>query len=307
MIKKTLCFSNQAHLSLRLGQLVIRLYDEDGGETETTRPIEDIGVIVMEGHSITMTSALLSFLMDNNVAVVICDSKHMPSGLMFPLAYNSKTTEKTLFQINSSLPLRKQLWQQTISSKIFNQGYLLSRYYDGYDGYLLELSKRVKSGDPENLESRAAVYYWKNLFPKGFGFTRGDDDHTINALLNYGYAILRAVIARAIVSSGLIPAIGIFHSNKYNPYCLADDVMEPYRPFVDRVVLELTGIHGIECGLTKEIKAALLKIPVMDLQIGKLKRPLMVAASITTASLAKCFSGESRKIIYPTFIHDADI
>lgn len=299
MIKKTLCFSNAAKLSLYLGQLVIELTDDSGEIRRITRPIEDIGLIVLESHFITLTSALLSALMDNNVAVITCDAKHMPSGLLLPLAFNSNLTEKATAQIASSQPLKKQLWQQTVSAKIANQSSLLSHNCKETTECMNVWAKSVRSGDPDNLEARAAVFYWKNLFPKEFNFGRGLDEHPINNLLNYGYAVLRAIIARALVATGLIPTIGLFHSNKYNAYCLADDIMEPYRPYVDQLVLELVAIHGMNCDISPATKKHLLMLPGIDVTIDRKRRPLMNAATITAASLAKCYCGESRKIIYP--------
>ena len=157
----------------------------------------------------------------------------------------------------------------------------------------------VRSGDPDNLEGRAAVFYWKNLFPEVDDFTREREGKAPNNMLNYGYAILRAIIARSLVSSGLLPTLGIHHHNRYNAYCLADDIMEPYRPYVDELVVKYTDENGYPEKLTTEVKKELLSIPVLDVRIGGQKSPLMLAATQTTASLARCFSGESRKIIYP--------
>ena len=300
MIKKSLCFSNPAYLSLKLNQLVIKIANPVSGKDRVlTRPIEDIGMIIIESHSVVLTSALLAFLMENNVAVLTCDSKHMPSGLMLPLAYNNELTEKATRQINSSQPLKKQLWQQTVSAKISNQSLLLRQHCKEETSCMDIWAKGVRSGDPDNLEARAAVFYWRNLFPKEYNFMRGDEANSINSLLDYGYAILRAIVARALVSTGLIPTIGLFHSNKYNAYCLADDIMEPYRPFVDMVVLELIARYGKNCRISPEIKKELLRIPGMDVKMGIYKRPLMNAAAITCASLAKCYSGDLRKISYP--------
>lgn len=169
----------------------------------------------------------------------------------------------------------------------------------------------VKSGDSDNLEARAAAYYWKNMFPEISDFTRGRDGIPPNNLLNYGYAILRAVVARALVGSGLLPTFGIHHHSRYNAYCLADDIMEPYRPFVDKLVIEIVNTHGISQShpansntsleLTKELKVELLNIPVLDVQINGQRSPLMIAVGFTTASLAKCYAGELRKIAYPEF------
>ena len=157
----------------------------------------------------------------------------------------------------------------------------------------------VKSGDPDNTEARAAVYYWKSLFCHIPGFVREREGVPPNGLLNYGYAILRAVIARSLVASGMLPTLGIHHHNRYNAYCLADDIMEPYRPYVDRLVYDITEQYGVDIELTKDIKAELLSIPTLDVTIAGKKSPLLVGAAPTTASLYKCFSGELRKIAYP--------
>jgi CRISPR-associated protein Cas1 len=166
---------------------------------------------------------------------------------------------------------------------------------------MLKWTKDVKSGDSDNLEGRAAAYYWKNIFPHIQGFTRGREGVPPNNLLNYGYAILRAVVARALVASGLLPTLGIHHHNRYNAYCLADDIMEPYRPFVDKLVVEMVNSGENIENLSGEIKAKLLQIPVLDVRINGQRSPLMIAIGQTTASLAKCYLSESRKIIYPVF------
>lgn len=300
MIKKTLCFSKRAYLSLHLGQLVIELPgDEESPPVKTTRPIEDIGVIIVESHFVTLTSALISALLDNNVAVVTCDERHMPSGLLLPLAGNTLQSERFRDQIESSLPLRKQLWQQTVAAKIANQGAVLKRWNSKECECMRVWSENVRSNDSENLEGRAAAFYWRNIFEENPDFTRERDADGPNALFNYGYAILRAIIARSLIGSGLMPTLGIHHRNKYNAYCLADDIMEPYRPYVDMMVMEIIKANGEAPPLSPEIKRILLTLPTIDVRIGNVTRPLMVAATMTTASLAKCFSGESRKISYP--------
>jgi CRISPR-associated protein Cas1 len=164
---------------------------------------------------------------------------------------------------------------------------------------MLAWANDVRSGDPDNLEARAAVYYWKSLFGHIPGFIRDREGTAPNNLLNYGYAILRAVVARSLVASGLLPTFGIHHHNRYNAYCLADDIMEPYRPYVDHLVYDITEQYGVDVELSKDIKAELLSIPTLDVVIGDKQSPLMVAASQTTASLYKCYNGELRKIAYP--------
>ena len=315
MIKKTLYFGNPAYLSLKNAQLVIKLPEVEKNDTlpehfkaESVRtiPIEDIGVVVIDNKQITFTSGLMEALLDNNTAVITCDSRSMPQGLLLPLEQNTTQSERFTAQIEVSLPLKKQLWQQTVQAKIANQAAVLQTMRKLPATNMQKWIGDVKSGDSENLEGRAAAYYWKNLFPDIEGFTRGREGEPPNNLLNYGYAILRAIVARALVASGLLPTLGIHHHNRYNAYCLADDIMEPYRPFVDKLVVEITDVEthcnaSLPVALTKEIKSKLLQIPVLDVIINGERSPLMIAAGQTTASLAKCYMGELRKIVYPNF------
>ena len=308
MIKKTLCFSNSAYLSLRNNQLVIQLPDTRQPNTESevttttdtrTIPIEDIGVVVLDNRRITITTGAMEALLENNAAVVTCDSHNMPVGLMLPLCGNTLQNERFRFQLDASLPLRKQLWQQTVRQKIANQEVVLRTYTDTETNCMRVWADDVRSGDADNQEARAAAFYWRHLFPQIPNFVRGRDGEPPNNLLNYGYAILRAVIARALVSSGLLPTLGIHHHNRYNAYCLADDIMEPYRPYVDELVIKIIRNYKYYEELNKELKAELLSIPVLDVVIDGKRSPLMIAATQTTASLYKCFSGEQRKISYP--------
>lgn len=303
MIKRTLYFGNPAYLSLKLKQLVIRLPQNDGDEkTEKdltrTVPIEDIGVIILDHKQITVTQALLSELLENNCALITCDSRQLPVGLMLPLAGNSIQNERFRMQIDASLPLKKQLWQQTIEAKIRNQAAML-KYSTGEEHKnMIKWSESVRSGDIDNMEARAAVYYWKTVFPDNPYFVRDREGSGANALLNYGYAILRAIVARAIVASGLLPTLGIHHHNRYNAYCLADDIMEPYRPYVDKIVYEIIA-DETQAEVSTANKIKLLNIPVIEVSIGGKRSPLMVAVAQTTSSLVKCFRGEIRKLIYP--------
>lgn len=309
MIKKTLYFGNPAYLSLRHGQFVIKQPEvEKNIDVEAIRnkltktiPIEDIGVVVLDNKEITITQALIAALLDNKVALITCDDKRMPTGLLLPLHGNTVYNERFRNQLDSSLPLRKQLWQQTVQRKIENQASVLEMYSDVSVKPLKVMANKVKSGDSDNFEAQAAVYYWKNVFTDIPGFARGREGESPNHLLNYGYAILRAVVARSLVVSGLLPVMGIHHHNRYNAYCLADDIMEPYRPFVDKLIIELRQKMEIPNDLTTDIKRELLAIPVLDVKIEGKRSPLMVAVAQTTASLAKCFNGEIRKIAYPMF------
>ena len=307
MIKKTLYFGNPAYLSLRDAQLVIKLPEVVKNNTlpehfkqkaEITKSIEDIGVVVLDNKQITVTSGVLEVLLENNCAIITCDIKSMPVGLMLPLYGNTTQNERFRHQLDASLPLKKQLWQQTVKVKIENQAAVLKKCTGEEIRCMRVWASEVKSGDSENMEARAAAYYWKNLFSVD-GFTRDRDGIPPNNLLNYGYAILRAVVARGLVSSGLLPTLGIHHHNRYNAYCLADDIMEPYRPYVDELVYQIVASGTDYEVLSKELKGKLLTIPTLEVVISGKRSPLMVAVGQTTASLYKCFSGELRKISYP--------
>ena len=298
MIKRTLFFGNPAYLSTKNEQIVISYPDKEQ-ETKTVA-IEDIGVIVLENQQITITNGLLEKLINNNVALINCDQYHLPIGLLMPLNGHTEQSERFKNQINASAPLKKNLWQQTISAKIMNQAGLLKE--KGIPCRKMELwAKEVTSGDALNHESRAAVFYWQNLIPID-NFTRGQKGIAPNNLLNYGYAILRAITARAIVSSGMLPTLGIFHRNKYNAYCLADDIMEPYRPYVDLIVCHIMETEDSYAELSIEIKKQLLSIATIDVFIDGKNSPLMVAMSRTTHSLNECFEGTARKILYPVYV-----
>ena len=281
---------------MRLSQLVVKM--PENGDSFKTIPIEDIGIVVLDNKQITMTQGLLEALIDNNCAVISCGSNHMPVGLMLPLYGNTIQNERFRRQIDASLPLKKQLWQQTIQVKISNQAAVLKLTTGEEHNNMRIWAKNVRSGDPDNLEARAAAYYWKNFFPDNSRFIRGREEDDPNSLFNYGYAILRAIIARALVGSGLLPTFGIHHHNRYNAYCLADDIMEPYRPYIDLIVHGIVQKYG-NGELTKEAKRELLSIPTTEVTINGKRSPLMIAASTSTASLAKCFNGEIRKITYP--------
>lgn len=294
MIKRTLYFGNPCYLKTRNEQLVIELV-----ETVETKeaPIEDIGIVILDHPQITITQALIAKFMTYNVVVISCDNTHHPSGLLLPIEGHTLQSQKQKAQVEASQPLKKQLWQQTITAKIRNQAAVLDRQSAPYE-YLERLSRDVKSGDSDNLEGQAAAYYWKRVFPSVPDFKRDRYGFPPNHLLNYGYAILRATVARSIVASGLLPSLGLHHRNQYNAFCLADDIMEPYRPFVDLTVCSL--IRGyIPADIDKATKQILLGIPAMDVIMDGQKSPLMNAVNRTTASLSKCYEGVSRKILYP--------
>lgn len=297
MIKRTLYFGNPAYLKTNNEQLIIEL--PDTAEVKTA-PIEDIGIIILDHQQITITQALLSKFLANNTAIVSCDDSHHPTGLFLNLDGHTLQSQKHQAQLEASVPLKKQLWQQTVTAKIENQATLLLQEREDAN-YLIRLAKDVKSGDADNNEAQAAAFYWKRLFPGFLEFRRERYGPPPNNLLNYGYSILRALTARSLVASGLLPTFGIHHRNQYNSYCLADDIMEPYRPFVDKIVCDIVRMNGKFLEMTPKMKQALLAIPAMDVQIGGQKSPLTNAVQRSTASLAKCFEGSTRKLMFPCF------
>lgn len=298
MIKRTLFFGNPAYLSTRNAQLVVGFPEKD--KPEATIPIEDLGYVVLEHPQITITNGLLTKLVENKTAVITCDRQHLPCSFLQPLTGHSEQTERIRHQLNASLPLKKNLWQQTVVAKIENQaGHFLHHKKNALR--LKRYARQVQSGDLDNQEALAAAYYFQNLFdiPE---FSRNQKGIPPNNLLNYGYAILRAIAARALVSSGMLPSVGIFHSNKYNAFCLADDIMEPYRPFVDLLVYDIVASGEDYEELDVRLKSVLLTLPAMDVVIDGKKSPLMNAMSRTTSSLYSCFEGSSRKILYPKLV-----
>lgn len=297
MIKRTLYFGNAAHLNTEKQQLIVNYPGENPDSRKV--PIEDIGVIVLDHYQITISHTLIQRLLANNTALITCDGHHLPQGMLLNLNGNHRQQAHFSIQINASEMLKDQLWKQTIHTKINNQASLLEQ--NGIEVTTLRRwAAKVQPGDPDNYEARAAAYYWGKIFNDEKAiFKRGRFEGEPNNLLNYGYAILRGVTARALVASGLLPTLGYHHRNKYNAYCLADDVMEPYRPFVDEVVLEIVRGKEDYSELTKEIKQDLLKIPHIDITINGKTSPLMLAVQQTTASLFKCYKGELKTIKFP--------
>ncbi len=292
MLKRTIYIGNPAYLKLKDNQLKIE--DVATKEVKGSVPIEDLAFLVLDHYQITLSHQLIIALQQNNVAIISCDESHLPLGLMLPMNGHVEHSERLRYQINCSEPLRKQLWKQTVEAKIYQQKEVLKHYnlhYEPMTNYMNE----VKSGDSTNMEGIAAQHYWKYLFDD---FTRERKGDAPNNFLNFGYAILRSMVARALVGSGLHATIGIFHKNKYNAYCLADDIMEPYRPYVDLLVVDwLTKTN--DTLLDKAAKAHLLQLATYDVYINGVQRPLITALSITTSSLCKCFMGEQRIIHYP--------
>ena len=296
MIKRTIHISHSAHLSTQKQQLVLKKEGE-----EHRLPIEDLGVVVLEHPQITITHGVISRLLDHQVAVITCNDQHLPQGLMLPLDGHHLQQAHFRTQVEATQAQKDRLWQHTVRVKIQNQAGLLRQ--NGIDTENMERwTNKVSAGDTDNVEGRAAAHYWKKLFEEQLErFTRGRYDAPPNHWLNYGYAILRALVARALVVAGLLPTLGYHHRNQYNAYCLADDLMEPYRPYVDELVLELLRLYGVNDTIPKEVKTALLKIPTLDVTIANLQRPLMVAVQQSASGLYKCYAREIKVIPFPTW------
>ena len=292
MLKRALFFSTPFCLSLKNNQMII--HTKEMPEMQKSVPIEDIGFVILEHQQTNITLPLLNALSDNNVAVIFCGNDFMPNAMLMNLDSNKTQGESYRAQIEASEPLKKGLWKQIVEAKIRNQAALLNKL--GKDGDKLKpYYMNVKSGDTDNREGIAAKIYWSELF--GGDFVRTREGVEPNSLLNYGYTLLRAAVARSLMGSGLFPAFGIFHRNRYNTFPLADDIMEPYRPYVDEIVFNLYA-NG-ENKLTKEVKTKLLRVLFTDTSFGKITRPLDVGLTMTSASLSKCFSGVQKKIVYP--------
>lgn len=292
MLKRSLVFMHPAALSLRNGQMVI--IRKEISDDNLTVPIEDIGLVMINHAMVSLTIPLLNALTEQNVAVIFCNEKGMPASMLYNLQSNTTQGETLRNQLEAGEVLKKTLWKQIIETKIKNQAALLNKM--GKEGSILKpLYTNVKSGDSDNREGIAARLYWSALF--GRDFIRDRNIPGINSLLNYGYSVLRAAVTRALVSSGLFPALGIFHHHRSNAFPLSDDLMEPFRPFVDEIVFELTTQDETE--LSTATKSRLIRVLYVDTYFSKVTRPLSVGLSMTMASLAKCYAKEQKKLVVP--------
>ena len=294
MLYRSIYIGNPAYLKLKDKQL--KVTDPETKEEKGSIPIEDIGLLMLDHYQITLSHQLIQELMKNNVILISCDERHLPLAGMLPFSGNTLFSERVKIQMEVSEPLKKQLWKQTIECKILNQLKVLEQL-GKYATPMYEYLKNVKSGDTTNMEGIAAQHYWKHLIEGDFLRDRFGDGP--NPFFNFGYGVLLSIIARALVDTGLLLVLGIFHRNKYNPYCLASDIMEPYRPIVDLLVMKWLQLHPEKQSLDKESKTFLLQIATQDVNIEKLVRPLMVGVKMTASSLLKCYTGEKRQISYP--------
>ena len=295
MIKRTILVENKSSITTKNQQLVLK-----SEVRENAIPIEDIGFLVLDHAEIYLSIPAMNLIVENNTAIIICGSNHLPNGMFLNL--NSHHIQQEIFknQIEASIPLKKQLWQQTIVEKIKNQGELLEKITKSKNTFEF-LASKVLSGDTTNMEGVAAQQYWKN-FPlpnhEKDGIKRERYGDYPNNFLNYGYAILRAATARALSGSGLLNTLGIHHKSKYNAFALADDIMEPFRPIVDEKVFDIMKRYQ-EQELNTAIKAELLQMLTQTVYFKDEKSPLMVGLQKTASSLQQCFTGDRKKIKYP--------
>jgi CRISPR-associated protein Cas1 len=282
-----------AHLSFRNSLLVIKKNEQ----AEITVPLNEIAVIITSHPQITYTHSALSGLAAVGATLIICNEKHLPSAMQIPLTSNYIQTERFAQQASAKLPLKKRLWQQIVRAKIRSQSNLLKKLYSDDQGLSL-LIPLVKSGDTTNIEARASRKYWTLLFnnPK---FQRDPDAEDQNSFLNYGYAVLRAIIARAICAAGLHPSLGLHHHNRYNPFCLADDLMEPFRPIIDEAVVQLVTLDKAHQPLNREIKNTLIQSLLQRFLLENEQRTLFDIAFRTASSLVKAFAGETDRLSLP--------
>lgn len=298
MIARTLAFSSPGKLRLHLGQLV---YDGEG-EVHRTFPIEDLGFVIIDTGLITISTAALQALAENNTAVVVCDKTHHPSAQLLPFAAHSTAQETVSAQLAASEAVNGRIWRQLVRQKIFNQATLMKRLEVEGHKLLFNMAEAVKNYDEGNLEAQAARNYFQAMVPDP-NFKREREGAWPNMALNYGYAILRAAVARALVGSGLVCIKGVHHHNRYNPFCLADDVMEPYRPFVDQYVFSKSPPFDLPAKeLYPGMKKRLLEMLTCDVRLGGQRRPLMVALSYTTASLARYYLKKTDELALPEFL-----
>jgi len=296
MIKRIIDISEPAYIHLKNRQLLI----DKEGKTVGQIPIEDLSIVIFENPRIVLTQSVVIVCQKNNVALVFCDERHLPYSLLLPLSDGNSLHNKILRQqIETTSPTKKRLWKSVVQNKIKQQIIVLEKANKS-TVQLERLVKKVKSGDPENIEAQAARKYWRILF--GDDFRRNIDEPGINGLLNYGYAIIRAVIARAIVGGGLHPAIGVFHQNQYNGLCLADDLMEPLRPWVDWLVYDFVAHTELELPeVNQETKKMLLELPACTVTYSKQKMPLMNACHYLIADFKKAFEDPRLKLVYPEY------
>lgn len=306
MIKHTIEIARQpAQLRLQRKQLIIRLSDD---EKEKNYPCEDIGVLILQHPSISLTAALLNALLEEGAVIIICDQKHLPSGMLLPTVTHTELVPRLTAQLNADLPARKQAWKAIVEAKITQQAQPLE---GAAKLKLQKLQKNVKSGDLENAEAQAAKIYWPARFPKIYqaGDKRDPESLSLfNSLLNYGYAIIRAATARSLVSAGLQPALGVFHHRRNNPFCLADDVMEPLRPLVDTTIADIlkddnqaSSSSPRSSSLTSQHRQKLLSLLTHTVSINGQTGPLMATLPKYINHFYRVLTKEQSRLEWPRY------
>jgi CRISPR-associated protein Cas1 len=293
VIRKTIeIVTPGTRLSISHRQLVI----ERPGEEKRTLPCEDIGVLIVDHPQVTYTHSVFTALIEHSAAVILCGPNHLPAGLLLPLDAHTTQTERHRAQAEASEGVKNRVWQLLIAAKLRQQAAVLA-HFSGNDAGLSEMARRVRPGDPDNLEAMGAQRYWPRLF--GQNFRRFRDGPPPNNLLNYGYAIVRAGIGRAIAAAGLIPTLGVHHRNRGNPFCLADDLLEPYRPFVDWRVKGMLAEIPPPAELDRSAKTALLTLFNETVVVGGRRLPLLLAFHASAASLCRALTEGSRDLVLP--------
>ena len=294
MTERILDIADQgARLSVRLDQLIIAPHEDP----EMSIPLEEVATLIVSHKAVSYTHAVLAGLAAHGGVLVACDARHMPAAMMLPLAGHHRHSERHRLQARAKAPTHKQAWRQIVQAKVGLQGRIL-RDFRGVDGGLIAMAGRVRSGDPDNVEGQAARIYWPLLFDDP-EFRRDPEREDANRFLNYGYGVLRATIARAICGAGLHPSLGIHHHNRYDPFPLADDLMEPFRPIVDRAALHYASAHGPDAPLDKACKAWLIGSLMQRFEMDGEQRNLFDIASRLAASLAAIYEGERRELALP--------
>jgi len=305
VIKRTIEISQRpVHVAVKLDQLRLEGRDGDGQSDTPSFPCEDIGVLLVDHPSTTYTHAALTRLVDYGAAVVLCGRNHLPVGLLLPLGEHSEVVWRVNDQLALSKPRRKRLWQQIVVAKICAQAEVLAKDHPDAGRKLRGLSRQVRSGDTTNVEATAARAYWAAWRADMPEFRRDPDGADANALLNYGYAVMRAAVARALVAAGLLPVLGLKHANRSNAFCLADDLVEPLRPLVDARVRWLWADGAVK--LDQPTKAGLLELLTTTVSVGDQTGPLMVALHRTVASLVRCYQGLDDKLLLPVAVDRRD-
>jgi len=294
MAWRTVVLTNEAHICLRRDQLYV-----ERAEGAVSIPVEDIAIVLLENRAITLTSALLSRLCEVGAAIFVCDRCHLPNGLMMPFHAHSRVSQIANLQVQWGKPFKKRMWQRIIQHKIANQAFHLAKYDPKAAKPLKAIVNQVDSGDPKNREAYAARLYWSALMDSGF--VRGGNDYT-NAALNYGYTVVRACVARAVVSAGLLPCFGVHHNNDLNGFNLADDIIEPFRPFVDQVVMDMRKDREGDALLSKEDRAVLATLPARQVKIKEEVQTILNAAEVCTESFVRALREKNvKELVLPEF------